>query len=39
MSQLREAVDALVAVATEAGLPPDRVRDEAMVFALSLIHI
>ena len=36
MSQLREAVDALVAVATEAGLPPDRARDEAMVFAAAI---
>jgi Holliday junction resolvasome RuvABC ATP-dependent DNA helicase subunit len=36
MSQLREAVDALVAVATEAGLSPDRARDEAMVFAAAI---
>jgi hypothetical protein len=36
MSQLREAVDALVAVATEAGLPPGRARDEAMVFAAAI---
>ena len=36
MSALREAVDGLVAVATEAGLAPDRARDEGMVFAAAI---
>ncbi len=36
MSAMREAVDALVAVATEAGLAPDRARDEGMVFAAAI---
>ena len=36
MAQLREAVDALVAVATSAGLPADRARDEGLVFAAAI---
>lgn len=36
MSQLRDAVEALVAVAERAGLPPQPARDEAMVFAAAI---
>ena len=36
MTQLREAVEALVAVAERAGLPPERARDEALVFAAAI---
>ncbi len=36
MSSLREALDALVAVATTAGQPADRARDEGLTFAAAI---
>ncbi len=36
MTQLREAVDALVAVATRAGIAADQARDEGLVFAAAI---
>ena len=36
MTELREAVDDLVEIATQAGLPGDRARDEGLVFAAAL---
>jgi len=36
MSQLRTAVDALVAVAEQAGIPAEAAREEAMSFAAAI---
>jgi len=39
MTQLREAVDALVAVATRAGIAADQARDEGLVFAAAMLIV